>query len=423
MSELKAGVGLSRKWDAREAGREVAETALEKLDGEKPKFFLLFSTIHYEKYGGFQELLNGVWEVLPEGTPLIGGTVVGFMNGSGNFTRGVSSMALSYPDMDVSVGVGQDTKKNPEKAAKDCASMLQRGLHHSVFENQFVFQLVSGPTVPSFPGVGSSFVLNGKFKGSLATKLMETSTKKFQRGIGREEEVLYRMSKLFENSYIMSASSSDDMRLSRNYQFIGKKIYTNSIVALAVRSDVKLRLKYGHGFYKLSEEKLKITDATFGGKIIKKINGKDAIKEFIRKIGWFEDTLDERLHRKTFFFPLGWEYPDGTLAPAAIGAILGGGFSFSYGMNSKELYVLTATGESIINSMRKCVSKDAETAVGMCCCANLATIGKDIYLFQKETSEYLDDFLIIFTMGEGVYLPNESIPKFFNEATAILSLG
>ena len=86
MSELKAGVGLSRKWDAREAGREVAESALEKLDGEKPKFFLLFSTIHYEKYGGFQELLNGVWEVLPEGTPLIGGTVAGFMNNYGCFT-------------------------------------------------------------------------------------------------------------------------------------------------------------------------------------------------------------------------------------------------------------------------------------------------------------------------------------------------
>ena len=73
--------------------------------------------------------------------------------------------------------------------------------------------------------------------------------------------------------------------------------------------------------------------------------------------------------------------------------------------------------------MRKCVSKDAKTAVGICCCANLATIGKDIYLFQREVSEYLDDFLIIFTMGEGVYLPNENIPKFFNEATAILSLG
>ncbi len=38
--ELKAGVGLSRKWDAREAGREVALSTLEKLDGENPKFFL-----------------------------------------------------------------------------------------------------------------------------------------------------------------------------------------------------------------------------------------------------------------------------------------------------------------------------------------------------------------------------------------------
>ncbi|RLF38472.1 MAG: hypothetical protein DRN00_04060, partial [Thermoplasmata archaeon] len=92
--ELKAGVGLSRKWDAREAGREVAETALEKLDGEKPKFFLLFSTIHYEKYGGFQELLNGVWEVLPEGTPLIGGTVAGFMIPEGVYSRGVTGVVF-----------------------------------------------------------------------------------------------------------------------------------------------------------------------------------------------------------------------------------------------------------------------------------------------------------------------------------------
>ncbi|MBU4341188.1 MAG: hypothetical protein KJ928_01160, partial [Candidatus Altiarchaeota archaeon] len=74
--EFKAAVGLSRQWDARKAGREVAYKTLEKL-GTKPDFFLLFSTIHYEKYGGFKEFLAGVWEILPKGTPLIGGTVAG----------------------------------------------------------------------------------------------------------------------------------------------------------------------------------------------------------------------------------------------------------------------------------------------------------------------------------------------------------
>ena len=63
--KFEAAVGMSRKWDAREAGREVAETTIQKLS-RPPDFFLLFSTIHYEKNGGFQEFLNGVWDVLPK---------------------------------------------------------------------------------------------------------------------------------------------------------------------------------------------------------------------------------------------------------------------------------------------------------------------------------------------------------------------
>jgi len=48
MNDFKAGVGLSRSWDAKKAGEEVAATALEKLDKD-PKFFPLFSTIHFMK--------------------------------------------------------------------------------------------------------------------------------------------------------------------------------------------------------------------------------------------------------------------------------------------------------------------------------------------------------------------------------------
>ena len=58
---------MSRKWDALEAGREVARNTIKKLK-TPPDFFLLFSTIHYEKHGGFQEFLNGVCDILPEAT-------------------------------------------------------------------------------------------------------------------------------------------------------------------------------------------------------------------------------------------------------------------------------------------------------------------------------------------------------------------
>ena len=180
--ELKAGVGLSRKWDAREAGREVALSTLEKLDGENPKFFLLFSTIHYEKYGGFQELLNGVWDVLPEGTPLIGGTVAGFMNRYGCYTRGVTSLTVAHSQIDVAAGIGLNTKRDPKKAVKNCAEMIKKGLNPSNYNNKFLFELVSGGKIPQFPGMGRRRVIKSGMTSKIATKLSDISLTTLQYG-------------------------------------------------------------------------------------------------------------------------------------------------------------------------------------------------------------------------------------------------
>jgi len=43
-TEVDAAVGMTRKWDAREAGREVARSTIKQLNSP-PNFFLLFSTI------------------------------------------------------------------------------------------------------------------------------------------------------------------------------------------------------------------------------------------------------------------------------------------------------------------------------------------------------------------------------------------
>ncbi len=420
-SKFEASIGMSRKWEAREAGREVAETTLKNLS-EHPKYFFLFSTIHYEKYGGFQELLNGVWEILPEGTPLIGGTVVGFMNDRGCFSHGCTAFASSYPHMDIATGIGHNTKKNPEKAAEDCVTTIKAGLRNSIYKHMFVFQHVSGPTVPHFPGVGSSFVVKGAIKSSFASKLIETSTKKLQKGIGREDEVLETMSNNLQESYIISGSASDDMKLSNNYQFIDKSVFTNSVVALAIKTDREFNVEYKHGFHKLYNQELKITDSTFQGKIIKKINNNDAVKEFLNAIKWSDTMLDERLHRKTFFFPLGFEYPDKTLSPSAIGAILGGAVSFSYEIPSDHLFVLTASGKSILDAIETCIDKNANVNFGISCCANFVTLGKSLYLLKDTMNEYLKNTLIVFTLGEGVYKPSEKLSKFFNETTMVLSI-
>ena len=136
-SKLEVSIGLSRKWDAQEAGREVAKTAIEKLK-YPPSFFLLFSTIHYKDHGGFQELLNGVWDILPEKTPLIGGTITGFISNHGCYARGATALAVSYPNMDISIGFGNRTSRHPKKAARQCMKTIKRELANSQYKNKFL---------------------------------------------------------------------------------------------------------------------------------------------------------------------------------------------------------------------------------------------------------------------------------------------
>ncbi|MEM2918270.1 MAG: hypothetical protein QXY62_02075, partial [Candidatus Altiarchaeota archaeon] len=191
--DFKAGVGSSEKWDAREAGREVAENTLEKLDGKKPNFFLLFSTIHYEKYGGFKEFLNGVWEVLPEGTPLIGGTVAGFITPEDCFVHGAAGLAVSYPNMDVAVGVGYNTKRNPTKAGKECGKQLTKRLQTSPYPNGIVYHLISASTIYNIPGMKRVLRFNNSLINRVfslvAAYVADFSVFLFQRGLGNEDKI------------------------------------------------------------------------------------------------------------------------------------------------------------------------------------------------------------------------------------------
>ena len=214
--ELEAAVGMSRKWDARDAGREVIGSTLSKLN-TKPNFLLLFSTIHYEKHGGFGEFLNGVWEVLPEDTPLVGGTVVGFMNNYGCYTRGATALAISYPNMDVAVGVGLNTKRNPEEAAVNCAEMIKENLKDSVYPNKFLIDITSSGIIPNIPGIGRKKVIRSKF-GDVLLKTLNTTCKRLQIGPGREDEIIDVLSKELSDYDIIGGSTLDDNRWERNFQ-------------------------------------------------------------------------------------------------------------------------------------------------------------------------------------------------------------
>jgi hypothetical protein len=103
-TDFKASVEISRKWDGEEVAIEIVDKIKNKMS--KPKFILLFTTIHYEKE--FKKLLSGIKDAFPD-SPLIGGTVAGFMTQEGCYTRGVTALAVDYPNMNVAVGIGHNT--------------------------------------------------------------------------------------------------------------------------------------------------------------------------------------------------------------------------------------------------------------------------------------------------------------------------
>lgn len=408
--EFKAAVGLSREWDARKAGREVAEDTLKKLDGKKPDFFLLFSTIHYEKYGGFKELLKGVWDVLPEGTPLVGGTVAGFMNNYGCYTRGATSMAVSYPNMDVAVGVGHNTKRNPKKAAKECAEMIKKELGDSKYKNKFLLSLISGPTTLEIPSMGRKKILTTSgLISRFVMPLFGISQKIFQKGVGMESEILKELSKELPEYYMLTGSMTDDMRIVRNYQFFNNDVITNSVIALAIQSDMECDVNTTHGMEK-TNIKFEITKTSIDKRVIHEINGKPAVQELLRLLKWPKEYLNERtLYTGTIYYPLG-RYSGNILQPSIIGFVLGDSFLTAVGSENPETYILRNSGKSLIKSTDDTLSlikKNPEFGLIFSCASRVQTLGEKSYIVSGHLQNYFKDksFLSLFTAGEGMCSP------------------
>jgi hypothetical protein len=242
---FKSSVAISRNWSPFEAGEELVINTLEKL-GDKPTFLLLFSTIHYEKRDGFLKLLDGVYSQLPSNTPLIGGTVAGFTTKEGCYTRGVSSLAISYPNMEIFSGFGLNSKRTPILAAQNCAKML-KPLINSKFPNKLVILFLSGPSYPDFPGIGKMKVVRNTILPKMLPLIAGFSTIVLQRGGARELEIIRELSNQLYPIDIFGGLTNDDNNYYRNYQFYGRKVLKNSCVALGIATDLVLNMSGDSG--------------------------------------------------------------------------------------------------------------------------------------------------------------------------------
>ena len=406
-SEIEASLGHTRKWNAKEAGIEVAKTALKNLKSP-PSFFIVFSTIHYKHYGGFQNFLDGIWEVLPENTPLIGGTVAGFINNKGSFTRGASALAISYPNIDVALGIGKFTKLSPKKAAMYCSNMIKKSLNNSNYRNKFLINIISGPTVP----FGKINVIKSKKLGKIAAHLGYKMFSFIGAGVGKEDEIIDTLIKELNDYYFIGGSTLDSGRMFHNFQFIDKEIHTNSIVALGCSTDLSIFLNSMIGLHK-TEKTFKISKTISNKRIITKINGKPAKDEFLKNLGIVEKQFVELgpfYYRTSNYFPISFE--ENSKYTSGVAGFLGDYIALGYKARGNNARIMSITGEEIINIINNSFRNfdENKTPFVFIPCSFILpnTLGSKVNIIRETLEKFIDHkpYLIVLTVNENAGSPD-----------------
>jgi hypothetical protein len=414
---LNASVGMTRKWNAREAGREVARNTIKQLKS-LPRFFILFSTIQYKDHGGFEEFLNGIWDVLPKDTPLIGGTVRGFMNNYGCYTRGATAIAVSGSELDVAIGYGKNTKRNPKNAAQNCSKMINENLGDSKYKNKFILNLISASEVPDLPQLGRKKIIEPGLTPKALMKLYSFSQKVLQKGMGRDDEIVEEMIKYFPDYKMLGGGTIDNGPGIVSYQFFNKEVFTNSVVSIALCTDSNLDILTTHNMKKTGIE-FDITKANKNGNIIHEINGKPAFSELLRLLNWSREHLNEDNWLKTtFYFPIGSYYNSNSFGPRIIGIVLGESLVTGFGSKDKKASILTITGKGLLETIDtnlETYQKPPNFGIIAACTTRLETMGDKLYVARDKILKYFNDkpFIVFYVGGESTYSPEKGL-KYIN---------
>ena len=409
---------MSRKWDSEEAGKEVAKNLLSKMSN-KPKFILLFSTIHYKKNGGFKKLVSSFDSAFPADVPVIGGTVAGFACRNGAFTRGVAALSFSG-EMDVAVSIGRNTKRNSEGAANDAASSLLSQLASSAYKKGYFISLISSAKVPNLPVFNKKIVPH--FPGiSILISLFEMVSPFLQIGAGKDEQVSKKFGDMLEGFEGIGGASCDNLALQDNYQFFNGEVVSNSIVAAAFKTSQPLDVRYSLGMIP-SGKKMTITDASGSGYVIRKINNEPALDAYLKAMGWPRSILDERLYRKIFYYPL--VPTEGEIRePRLYGLVYGNSFIFPMRpLLNTELEINTFSGKGLLQTFSTMLPEKKKSAFIVSCGTRLETLGANVFkVVEKLNSSFSSDYLVIYTAGEYNKTGNRSQCLYLSDNALIVS--
>jgi len=419
---FEIAIGSSDKTNANEAIIEAINKSIKKIT-HKPTFILFYATIHYQN--DFNKMIKEINNNALN-TPIIGCSVAGFIDNTGCYNRGIVILACYSDEINVKAVCSQNTKRNPVKAAENAFSLIKEKLNND-FKNNVLFLHVSGPTIPNFPFIGKKWTIKSKLLSLISVPALDFSTIFFQAGYGREEEVLRKLAELMPETFIFGGSSSDDNRVLKNFIFYNEKIMQNSLAALLINSNKKVSIISKHGLI-FSGKKFNATKTHSNGRIISELNKNSATKIFLNELNLSEEMMDERLHRKTWFFPLVFRNSENNVCPAAIGVYFKDSIALAYGIENNELELAWFSGQSMlksVNEIKEFIIKEKPVfSLGIICCSWLETLGRRIYIIHDILKEAFKEkpFLALFVLGEDIKLPYKK-PIHLNETINFITFS
>jgi len=416
MTDIKFGVGCSTNWDPKVAGVEATVKALEQVN-YKPKFLLVFCTIHYAKEkDGLQKLLTGCRSLVENDIPSIGGTVTGFICPEGCHTRGVVVVAGSGSNINVITKSRQNIRKNP----KLCGESLGKDIAGKFIGNQgVIMEFMSGPIEPTVMtteiGRKVSNRIPYRLLSVIRTILAEVATKYLNTGPAREEDILWGMSKYLKDYYFIGCATFDNMKCYEAYQFIDSTVLNGSISVIGLSFGDKVKLRLNRKIPLVATGKTVEVKTGWGEICIDKINGNPAVSEYIREMGWPEEYVQthiEDISKKTWHYPLAFREDDWIYAfPAGLffGEIIA--MNRRVRRNTLELF-LTSAKRTIDDFNELLISPENEEIKFMLVIAGmdiLEILGSKINIMKDLLDEKLNNqgYLVLLGAGEYSKKPDE----------------
>jgi hypothetical protein len=411
---LEVGVGMSRKWDPKEAADEVVTSTLEKLE-HKPKFFLLFSTIHFDsKKGEIDKFVKCVYDQLPKDTPMVGGTLAGFMNNYGCYTRGATGFALYQKDLEVVSAIGHKVKKNPEKASRKFVDELKKKSENWGQENKVLINLISAGIIPKVPFFGQVNNIKSKILGSFVSHFGLKLASYLGTGVGKEEVVMDEISRLLPDYYILGGTCVDGFRYLSNYQFYQDKVYTNSIVGLGCLTKSPIYLSGKMGVHP-TNKRFDITKTAYEDWVITKIENKPAKEYFFKNVLDLSEEqfgdLDLFYYKTSDYYPLGFDEIEGY--SSGTGAILGNNIMLGYKAKGKKGRLLTVSGKGIVKSVEELLGDAKEKNIPFMLAFSsgirLNILGNKCFLIKDILDKWVGDvpYLIAYTTNSNIGFPKK----------------